>query len=529
MGWRRHVPPAVPAGHRRDAVAAARPFAVISLPTTQETIILAMDVSGSMRATDVKPSRLVAPQNAAKAFLGRTARNIKVGIVAFAGSAQVVQPPTLSREDLVAAIDKFQMQRATAIGSAIVVSLAELFPDQGIDLSAMQYGNQRQQPRAIDQAPGKARKEFQPGGAGLLHGLGGDHPAHRRPAHGRRGHDGGGQDGGRPRRARLHVGVGTVEGETIGFEGWSMRVAGRAHAQGGGQRHPGRVLLRRRHRRVAEEDLREAELAPDGGEEGDRDSGLVALVARPWRCCRPGCRCSGSTGSCDSLRRPCSGQPRTVRRLVPDHRAGHHCFGLGQVAREERQPWRREGRREQLARRTVSQPAPRSCTPSYLRTIANSKRVPPSPAKRAGSTFSIVTTEPVDRRTPARTAPPARPAACRHGRSAPAGPSAGRRAGRRATRVSRPAADQKRSWSSSRPSWVQASWGWFMPGPPACSRRRTPHAQTLVQQLFALDLDRAGCSRPAGPGPSSRPALLRIISSSPAGSCGPGRRRPHPG
>jgi Ca-activated chloride channel family protein len=104
--------------------AASRPFAVVSLPMTQETIILAMDVSGSMRATDVKPNRLVASQNAAKAFLAELPRNVKVGIVAFAGSAQVVQPPTLSREDLVAAIDKFQLQRATAIGSALVVSLA---------------------------------------------------------------------------------------------------------------------------------------------------------------------------------------------------------------------------------------------------------------------------------------------------------------------------------------------------------------------------------------------------------------------
>ena len=137
MSWRRHIPPllfllAITA----MLFAASRPFAVLTLPSTQETIILAMDVSGSMRATDVKPNRLVASQNAAKAFLAELPRSVKVGIVAFAGSAQVVQPPTLSREDLVAAIDKFQMQRATAIGSAIVVSLAELFPEEGIDLAA---------------------------------------------------------------------------------------------------------------------------------------------------------------------------------------------------------------------------------------------------------------------------------------------------------------------------------------------------------------------------------------------------------
>ena len=106
MHWRRHVPPilfllAITA----MLLAASRPFAVISLPSTQETIILAMDVSGSMRATDVKPNRLVASQDAAKAFLKDLPRNVRVGIVAFAGTASVVQPPTLSREDLVTAID----------------------------------------------------------------------------------------------------------------------------------------------------------------------------------------------------------------------------------------------------------------------------------------------------------------------------------------------------------------------------------------------------------------------------------------
>mgnify|MGYP006167343011 CR=1 FL=1 len=139
-GWRRHLPPvllllAVAA----SLLAASRPVATLRLPSTQQTIILAMDVSGSMRAEDVQPNRLVASQNAAKAFLAELPRHVKVGIVAFAGSAQVVQPPTLSRDDLVAAIDRFQLQRATAIGSAIVVSLAEIFPDQNISLGDITY------------------------------------------------------------------------------------------------------------------------------------------------------------------------------------------------------------------------------------------------------------------------------------------------------------------------------------------------------------------------------------------------------
>ena len=224
LNWRRHVPPilfllAITA----MLVAASRPLAVITLPSTQETIILAMDVSGSMRATDVKPNRLVASQNAAKAFLAELPRSVRVGIVAFAGSAQVVQPPTLSREDLVAAIDKFQLQRATAIGSAIVVSLAELFPDDGIDLAAMTYGSGKQRGVAIDQTPKKAKKEFVPVAPGSYNSAaiilltdgqrttGVDTMEATKMA--------------ADRGVRIYtVGVGTVDGETIGFEGWSMRV-----------------------------------------------------------------------------------------------------------------------------------------------------------------------------------------------------------------------------------------------------------------------------------------------------------------
>ncbi|HSV53581.1 MAG TPA: VWA domain-containing protein, partial [Burkholderiaceae bacterium] len=106
---RRHIPPALfLLALAAMLLAAARPLTVITLPSQQQTIILAMDVSGSMRATDVKPNRLIASQGAAKAFLAELPRHVRVGIVAFAGSASVVQAPTLSREDLVAAIDRFQ-------------------------------------------------------------------------------------------------------------------------------------------------------------------------------------------------------------------------------------------------------------------------------------------------------------------------------------------------------------------------------------------------------------------------------------
>jgi Ca-activated chloride channel homolog len=228
QGIRRHIPPLLfLLALAAMLVAASRPMAVVSLPSQRETIMLAMDVSGSMRATDVQPNRLVAAQNAAKAFLADLPRGVRVGVVAFAGTAAVVQPPTLSREDLVAAIDKFQLQRGTAIGNGLIVSLAELFPDAGIDLNTMQSPRERQQGRSLDSS-GKedksgAQKAFVPVAPGsytsaaiilLTDGqrtTGVDSMEAAKVA--------------ADRGVRVYtVGVGTVDGETIGFEGWSMRV-----------------------------------------------------------------------------------------------------------------------------------------------------------------------------------------------------------------------------------------------------------------------------------------------------------------
>src|SRR5258706_383080 len=122
-------------------IAVARPSAIVTLPSDARTIILAMDVSLSMRATDIEPNRIVAAQNAAKAFVADLPQDIRAGIVTFAGTASVVQPPTQNREDLIAAIDRFQLQRRTAIGSGIIVSLATLFPEEGIDLESAVFGN----------------------------------------------------------------------------------------------------------------------------------------------------------------------------------------------------------------------------------------------------------------------------------------------------------------------------------------------------------------------------------------------------
>jgi len=138
--WRRHVPPLLLAlALALLLFASARPMARVTLPADYMTLILAMDVSRSMLAEDVEPSRIKAAQKAAKEFLQDLPPNVRVGIVSFAGNAQVVQHVTNQREELVASIDRFQLQRGTATGSGLLLALATLRPEANIDLEAALY------------------------------------------------------------------------------------------------------------------------------------------------------------------------------------------------------------------------------------------------------------------------------------------------------------------------------------------------------------------------------------------------------
>lgn len=160
--WKRHVPPALLAlACALLLFAAARPVAKIPLPGAKSAIMLAMDISLSMRVTDVKPNRLAAAQEAAKLFLQELPRGIAVGLVTFAGSSQVAQAATLDREPLVNAINGFQMQFGTAIGSAIVLCLSELFPDHGISLQGVGNAN-KSQSRSLDDKDKPPPKKINP-------------------------------------------------------------------------------------------------------------------------------------------------------------------------------------------------------------------------------------------------------------------------------------------------------------------------------------------------------------------------------
>lgn len=137
-GWRRHVPPLMLlAAFALIVIALARPTAPVVLPAMQQTVMLAVDVSGSMQAPDVAPSRIRASQEAARHFVDRLPRDVRIGLVAYADTAQLVQPPTMQRHDVLAAIDRLQLQGGTAIGEGIVVALAALFPDGDFEMESL--------------------------------------------------------------------------------------------------------------------------------------------------------------------------------------------------------------------------------------------------------------------------------------------------------------------------------------------------------------------------------------------------------
>jgi Ca-activated chloride channel family protein len=212
-------------------VAVARPLAVVTLPSQQETIVLAMDVSGSMRAVDVHPNRLTAAQEAARAFINDQPHNVRIGIVSFAGTAAVVQPPTENREDLLAAIDRFTLQRGTAVGSGILVSLKTIFPEVEFDLGRSNprlNASDTGRGRAIGRNPGADNKEkdkdadkpVAPGSyqsAAIILLTDGQTTTGPDPVEAAK--------MAADRGVRVYtVGIGTVAGEIIGAEGWSMRV-----------------------------------------------------------------------------------------------------------------------------------------------------------------------------------------------------------------------------------------------------------------------------------------------------------------
>jgi Ca-activated chloride channel family protein len=130
---RRHVPPALLLLAVILLLASiARPAADLTLPHEQRMVILAIDVSYSMGATDVGSTRLAAAQAAAKAFVEAQPRDVRIGVLAFAGEADLVQVPTRDRLSTIAAIDHLKLQSSTAVGTGIIAALLTIFPESAV-------------------------------------------------------------------------------------------------------------------------------------------------------------------------------------------------------------------------------------------------------------------------------------------------------------------------------------------------------------------------------------------------------------
>jgi len=223
VSLRRHVPPILFLLALCALIGAvSRPQAVVTLASMHKNVILAIDTSGSMRATDVKPNRLAAAQSAARTFIDNQPLHSRIGIVSIAGTASVVQSPTDNREDLQQAIERVQLQRGTALGSGIYISLATLLPEADLDLDSLVSGRPARSWRR-GYGTGRAGEDRKPVAPGsnrsvaivLLS-------------------DGQNTHGPDPLEAaklaaeygvRVYtVGIGSTEGIALGFNGWSMRV-----------------------------------------------------------------------------------------------------------------------------------------------------------------------------------------------------------------------------------------------------------------------------------------------------------------
>jgi len=126
-GWRRHIPPLIfLIGLAALLVSLARPTAVISTPHETSSVVLAIDVSGSMAATDVQPSRLAAARQAATTFVNALPKDAEVGLISFSDTAHVNAPLTRDHKAMLGAIESLRANGGTAIGDGLGLALDQL-------------------------------------------------------------------------------------------------------------------------------------------------------------------------------------------------------------------------------------------------------------------------------------------------------------------------------------------------------------------------------------------------------------------
>ena len=132
LGGRRHIPALIfLVGITVLITSAARPQATVSIPRLEGTVILTFDVSGSMAADDLKPTRMEAAKVAAREFVQKQPSNILIGVVAFSDGGISIQPPTNQRDQTLDTIDRLVPRRGTSLGNGILVSLNTIVVSAG--------------------------------------------------------------------------------------------------------------------------------------------------------------------------------------------------------------------------------------------------------------------------------------------------------------------------------------------------------------------------------------------------------------
>lgn len=153
-GTYQHVPPMMFLGGIAILlVSMARPQATISIPRLEGTVILTFDISGSMAATDLQPTRMEAAKAAASQFVKNQPPSVLIGVVAFSDGGVSVQPPTDNREETLATIDRLVPRRGTSIGNGILVALNTIVIQNG-GQSILQSNPQDETQEAIPQPQG---------------------------------------------------------------------------------------------------------------------------------------------------------------------------------------------------------------------------------------------------------------------------------------------------------------------------------------------------------------------------------------
>jgi Ca-activated chloride channel homolog len=157
-GWKRHVPTAlIIAGVMALVISLAKPSRPGTIDVQQATLMVALDVSISMQATDVDPDRLTAMKLAARRFIESAPPKVRIGIIAFAGSAQVLVTPTFDRQPALRAVNRLKLREGTAIGEAIFTALDALESDREQEANGPDGTTAPTVPPAADGTPAPER------------------------------------------------------------------------------------------------------------------------------------------------------------------------------------------------------------------------------------------------------------------------------------------------------------------------------------------------------------------------------------